>query len=198
MKLLVGLGNPGVNYENTRHNVGFLVIDALADEMGIEVTKKHGKSLLGQGHFDNCKVLLLKPQTFMNNSGEAVIEMLNFYKDRIEDLIVIHDDMDLDLGHIRFKAGGGTGGHNGLKSITSMLASNDYDRLRIGIGHPDDRNKVINYVLNNFKAEEKEILSKVIELSKEGLKKWCKHGVRKAMNDHNGQKIILSKENEDK
>lgn len=197
MKLLVGLGNPGDHYESTRHNIGFMIIDALAKEISIEVTKRKGKSLLGQGHFGDSKVLLLKPQTYMNNSGEAVLETINFYKDRIEELIIIHDDLDLDFGQIRFKAGGGTGGHNGLKSITAMLASSDYDRLRVGISHPDNKNKVVNYVLNDFSKQEKDILSKIIKLSIDGLKLWCKHGIEKSMNQYNGQKILLPQEKED-
>ena len=134
MYMIVGLGNPGKEYALTKHNVGFWVIDKIAEEMNIDVEKKQCQALTGTGFWEGKKVLLVKPQTYMNLSGQAVIQLLNYYNDKIDDIIVIHDDLDLEPGMIRFKQGGGAGGHNGIKSIASHLNSNDFDRLKLGIG----------------------------------------------------------------
>lgn len=185
MKLLVGLGNPGARYEKNRHNMGFMVIDALAQQGGVSVNKKQGQALIGQMFISGKKVLLVKPQTYMNLSGQAVMELLNYYQDRIDDIIVIHDDLDLEFGRLRFKRGGGTGGHNGLKSISRMLNSPDYSRLKIGIGKPPDAMKVENYVLSDFLPEESIDLPQLIQQSLEGLRTWCLEGIEKAMNKFN-------------
>ncbi len=185
MKLLVGLGNPGLRYERTRHNVGFMVVDALAGELGVTIKKKQGSALLGKGFISGKGILLAKPQTFMNRSGDAVLELLNFYRDTIEDLIVIHDDLDIDLGRLRFRDGGGTGGHNGLKSITARLNSADYARLKIGIGRPHGEMEVDSFVLSNFSVPESEVIANVVKTAAAGLKTWCWDGLEKAMNDFN-------------
>jgi len=185
LKLLVGLGNPGKRYEQTRHNVGFMVLDYLAAEMGVAINKKQCQSLLGQGIWAGEKVLLAKPQTYMNLSGEAVLEILNYYQDGIDDLIIIHDDLDLNFGRIRFKQGGGSGGHNGLKSISRLLNSEDYDRLKLGIGRNPEYMKVESYVLSDFLPEEKKLLPEMIRTAVQGLAVWCKYGITKAMNDFN-------------
>lgn len=186
MKLMVGLGNPGPRYEKTRHNIGFLVLESLAQEIGVSIAKKQCQSLVGQGSINGNQVLLAKPQTYMNKSGEAVLELVNYYKDRITDLIVVHDDLDLEFGRIRFKDGGGTGGHNGLKSITSLLNSSDYPRLKIGIGRNPANMKAENYVLSEFNAAERVVLPELIRVATQGLKTWVLEGVNKAMNDYNG------------
>lgn len=186
MKLIVGLGNPGIRYAQSRHNLGFMVVDSLAARWGLaKETKKH-HSLLFQGSFAGMKTMLVKPQTYMNRSGEAVMEIINYYHENIDDLIVIHDDLDLEFGRIRFKAGGGTGGHKGLNSITTMLNSSDYPRLKIGIGHPPPEMPVEAYVLSGFSAREKVVLPELIKTSAEGLECWCREGLDKAMNDYNG------------
>ncbi len=187
-KLLVGLGNPGVRYDKTRHNIGFMVIDRLAADLGIAVTKKQNQSLVGQGKISDEKVLLVKPQTYMNKSGEAVLELLNFYKDKITDLIIIHDDLDIDFGRIRFKADGGTGGHKGMQSITKMLASTDISRLKIGIGRPPEFIPVEDYVLSELGSSERNLLPQVLEESVAGLKYWCLSGIEKSMNEYNANK----------
>lgn len=186
MKLIIGLGNPGRKYANTRHNIGFMVLDELARALGCAVDKKHCRSLVGQGFSEGQKVLLAKPQTFMNNSGEAVLELLNYYQDSMDDLIVIHDDLDLEFGRIRFKTGGGTGGHNGLKSISHYLNSPDYDRLKIGIGRPKGFMQVESYVLSEFSSAEAVQLPKIIAAARDGLIIWAREGIRQAMNDLNG------------
>lgn len=190
MKLLVGLGNPGVRYEKTRHNIGFMVIDSLADSLGISLTKKQNQALIGQGFINSTKVILAKPQTYMNLSGEAVLEILHFYKDSIDDFIVIHDDLDLPFGKLRFRSGGSSGGHNGLKSITKMLNSQDFARLKMGIDRPDGFLKVESYVLSDFLKDEVEELPGLIKLATEGLKVWCLEGMDKAMNQFNPLNIM--------
>ena len=186
MYVIVGLGNPGKKYENTKHNVGFWVIDKLADKMGIAVDKKSCSSFLGKGLYQGKKILLAKPQTYMNLSGEAVIQILNFYDD-LEELLIIHDDLDLGEGDIRFKSGGGLAGHNGLKSIAQHLHSNDFERLRIGIGRPEQQ-KVVNYVLEPFGSEKKELIDKAVELAAAGVETWLKDGIQTAMNQYNQKK----------
>lgn len=185
MKLLVGLGNPGSRYANTRHNIGFMVLDKIAAEAGITISKKQNQSHLGQGIWLGQKVLLAKPQTYMNNSGEAVLELINYYQDGLTDLIVIHDDLDLDFGRIRFKQGGGTGGHNGLKSITRLLNSSDYDRLKVGIGRNPDFMKVESYVLSEFSTEEKKLLPVILTWAVQGIDTWVQKGITEAMNGYN-------------
>ena len=189
MKMIVGLGNPGAGYAQTRHNVGFMVIDKFATAYQLTINKKQGQSLLGQGFIEGQKVLLVKPQTFMNKSGEAVSEIINYYREGIEDLIIIHDDLDLDFGRLRFKRGGGTGGHNGLKSITKMLNSPEYSRLKIGIGHPPEFMPTEAYVLGSFPAKEKEEVPEIIKEAVEGLKTWLFEGVDVAMNKFNAFNI---------
>lgn len=191
MKMIVGLGNPGARYEKTRHNVGFMIIDAFAAGYDLKIDKKQGQSLLGLGLAGSEKVLLVKPQTYMNGSGEAVWEILNYYREGIEDLLVIHDDLDLDLGRLRFKRGGGSGGHNGLKSITQMLNSSEYSRLKIGLGRPPAFMCPENYVLGSFLEEERKILSAIMKYSLEGLKTWCEEGIDVAMNKFNAVNIEL-------
>lgn len=191
MKLVVGLGNPGRCYEKTRHNIGFAVAETLAEKWGITVNKKESQCLVGRGSVSGVKVLLAKPQTYMNRSGDAVLELLNYYQDAIEDLIVVHDDLDLEVGRIRFKSGGGSGGHNGLKSISARLNSDEYDRLKIGIGRPSDSTSVEHYVLSEFLPLEKKILPEIIKCCVTGLETWCLKGIQQAMNQFNATCLLL-------
>jgi len=158
MWLIVGLGNPGKEYEYTRHNIGFLVINHLIDQ-----TKAHPLSSSFCGElFKSSKLLFLKPATFMNNSGQSVQAVKQFYKVELDNIIVIHDDLDLPFGALRFKKGGGNGGHNGLKSIDKMVGK-DYMRVRMGIDRPIYKSQVADYVLNSFSQEENQHLSQWIE-----------------------------------
>lgn len=186
MFLILGLGNPGKKYEKTKHNVGFWVIDNLAEELGIDLTQKKFRSLFGTGTYKGNKVILIKPETYMNLSGEALSEVLNFYTDQIEDIIVVHDDLDLSKGVLKFKSGGGLAGHNGLKSIAQHLNSNDFDRVRIGIGRPEEK-KVVDYVLEPFKEGEAEVLE-ASRLAVDGIKVWIDEGIDKAMAGFNKKK----------
>ncbi len=170
--LLVGLGNPGPEYERTRHNIGFQVVDTLLEEglpnCSFSAFKKNFKGVSSEGMFQRQKIFLLKPLTYMNLSGDSVGAMMRFYKIPLDHILVIHDDLDLPLGTVRFKNDGGNGGHNGLKSITDHIG-NAYWRLRIGIGHPGAREKVTPYVLSPFTKEEDIVVSAVCERFSEFL-----------------------------
>jgi PTH1 family peptidyl-tRNA hydrolase len=163
MVLFVGLGNPGSQYEGTRHNIGFKVIDKLVDDSGrnnlpardISKTSFQGKL------YRSANTFFLKPTTFMNLSGKSLTAVKNFFKIELEELIVIHDDIDLPFGAVRFKKGGGHGGHNGLKSLDSMVGK-EYIRVRIGVGKPEHKSQVADYVLHDFSQEEQEVLDKLI------------------------------------
>ncbi len=162
MFLIVGLGNPGKEYENTRHNVGFMFADLLSRRYEFHHSKARFKSEISEGMIGGKKVLLQKPLTYMNLSGNAVLQAADFFKVPIENIIVIHDDLDLALGKIRVKTGGGAGGHNGLKDIDARLGK-EYMRIRIGIGHPGDRDAVSAYVLSRFSPDDRQIIDEIAD-----------------------------------
>lgn len=159
--LIVGLGNPGPQYALTRHNVGFMQLDILADDYHFSPQVRKGKSLIREGRFGDRKVLLVKPLTYMNLSGHAVAELVTFYKISLDNVYVIHDDLDLEPFKVRLKKGGGAGGHNGLKSLDSTVGK-EYWRLRIGVGRPDDKKNVSNYVLSPFSSSEQDTLADLL------------------------------------
>ncbi len=185
MKMIIGLGNPGKEYAQTKHNVGFMVIDAIADALNVAVEKKQCQALTQTANWDGEKILLVKPQTFMNLSGQAVMELLHYYNDRIDDLLVIHDDLDLPPGQLRFKQGGGAGGHNGIKNIIAHLNSNDFDRLKIGIGRGNYDTK--DYVLTPFHGEDKKAIEEAVQTAVDAVKVWLEEGVGPAMNRYNSK-----------
>jgi peptidyl-tRNA hydrolase, PTH1 family len=158
MKLIIGLGNPGKQYLFTRHNVGFMLQDVLAHVYGCSSWQSKFQGLVSTGAIAGHKVVLLKPQTFMNLSGQSVQAAAAFYKIKPEDMLVVHDELDLALGHLKYKKGGSDAGHNGLKSITAALGAN-YGRLRIGIGRPEHKSEVSSYVLNPFDASQSLIIA---------------------------------------
>ncbi len=161
MFLIVGLGNPGTEYAKTRHNVGFMVADALADKYGFSPFRNKFDGLIAEGKIGSEKVYLLKPQTYMNLSGNSVVKAAAFYKILPQNIVVIHDDMDLPVGKLKAKIGGGAGGHNGLKSIDAAVTPN-YNRIRIGVGHPQGSGEaVVNYVLGGFSKTDAEAIEKV-------------------------------------
>ena len=162
MKLLVGLGNPGAKYEQTRHNIGFFIVDQIAKKYSSENWRKKFQGVVCNCDINTFKVLILKPETFMNNSGLSVLEASKFFKINPADIIVIHDDLDLQPGQLRIKTAGGHAGHNGLKSIHQLLGPS-YNRIRIGIGHPGDRDKVSSFVLSNFLQTDKSWLGKITQ-----------------------------------
>jgi peptidyl-tRNA hydrolase, PTH1 family len=155
--LIIGLGNPGPKYQYTRHNVGFEYVDALSDALGFSEYSTKFSGLIASKIISSNKIFLLKPQTYMNLSGECVSKAVHFYKIDLDEIFVIHDDLDLELGKVKMKKGGGAGGHNGLKSIDQHIGK-DYHRIRIGIGKPNNKMDVSNYVLGNFSASEQEVI----------------------------------------
>lgn len=182
MKLIVGLGNPGARYEESRHNIGFLVVDRLASAHQIPISTKRFKALLGEGSIDSREVILLKPMTFMNLSGEAVKKAIPFFHVGPEDLMVIHDDLDLSLGRIRFKQRGGDGGHLGVRSIIESIGVNSFLRLKVGIGRPPRGIDPAEYVLGDFTLEEQSFLKQALDQATEAIRVMLKEGLQTAMN----------------
>jgi PTH1 family peptidyl-tRNA hydrolase len=163
MLLLVGLGNPGARYARQRHNIGFMALDAVARAYDFAPWRSKFSSLISEGQLGGVKVLLQKPQTFMNLSGHAVAEAARFYKVPLEQIVVCHDELDLVAGKVRIKTGGGVAGHNGLRSIAAQLGSPDFKRVRIGIGHPGDKDRVTPHVLGEFSAEDREWVGRLLD-----------------------------------
>ena len=155
MRLVVGLGNPGARYAGNRHNIGFMAAEAIAHRHGLPPWRRRFQGLVTEGPIGSGRALLLMPGTFMNESGRAVVEAAQFYKLGVDDIVVLHDELDLPAGKLRMKIGGGNAGHNGLRSITAHVG-NEYRRARLGIGHPGDKNEVHNYVLNDFAKNERD------------------------------------------
>ncbi|MFA5423803.1 MAG: aminoacyl-tRNA hydrolase [Phycisphaerae bacterium] len=185
MKMIVGLGNPGKQYADTRHNIGFKVIDAVASALGTDVKKRKFGARLGDTDFQGEKLILLKPWTFMNNSGEPVATAAGFYKLPLKDLLIVADDMALESGVIRIRAKGSAGGHNGLKSIIAALGSEEFSRLRCGIGSAGD-NEAYDYVLSAVPVGERAIMQTAVEQARDAVLCWVRKGVEAAMNEFNG------------
>lgn len=177
MFLVAGLGNPGAEYANTRHNIGFMAVDEIHDRYKFSPFKNKFDALVAEGHIGGEKVLLLKPQTYMNLSGNAVVKAALFYKILPENIIVIHDDIDLATGQMKAKCGGGAGGHNGLKSIDSHITP-AYNRIRIGVGHPVGKGpEVADYVLGHFAKNEQPIIEKCIETAPDAVEVLIRNGL---------------------
>ena len=192
MMLVVGLGNPGKQYTLTKHNVGFLVVDELGKRVGIDIKKNKFQSLYGEGLLEGNKILLLKPQTYMNRSGEAVSGASDFYKIPPENIVVIHDEMDISLGKIMIKPGGGSAGNNGIKSIISHLGSKDFIRVRIGIGKPGTKSDGTTHVLSGFSKSESTTVEDSILTAADAVLEIMNNGLQSAMNKYN----IKSENNE--
>ena len=186
MYIIAGLGNPGSMYENTRHNMGFKAIDAMASEFGIDVNRAKFKGLIGEGRIGTEKVILLKPQTYMNLSGQSVREIMNFYKIPEENLIVIYDDFDLPIGSIRVRKSGGPGTHNGMKSVVQELGSRKFPRVRVGIGSSDG--STIQFVIGKVGKDEQQILNEAAEAAASAAADIIRIGIENAMNIHNTRK----------
>jgi PTH1 family peptidyl-tRNA hydrolase len=189
VKLIIGLGNPGREYSGTRHNVGFAVLGTLAREHGINFDKRCCHSRAGEGRIGEQQVVLAKPQTFMNLSGEAVAALMRKYKVKLGDILVIHDDLDLPLGKVRIRANGSAGGHNGLKSIIGSIGSMEFARLKIGIGRPEnagiERRDVIDHVLSDFDAVDRKIAEEAIDRAVEAVEAIIEQDLETAMNQFN-------------
>lgn len=185
--LVIGLGNPGREYRETRHNIGFMVIDKLCAELGGSLGRVQSKALVGIGKMEGQKIILAKPQTFMNLSGQAVGGLMRFYKVPISQLIIAHDDLDLPLGSIRLRPGGGSAGQKGMGSIIQQLGTQDFARLRLGIGRPPGQMDPAAYVLQRFSNAEQEVLSMVLDRAVSAVQTFVRDGLDAAMNLHNGK-----------
>ena len=185
MYLIVGLGNPEKDYANTRHNMGFWAINEIAKANNIEISKSKFKGLYGDGIIQGEKVILLKPQTYMNLSGESIREISEFYKLNNENIIVIYDDIDTEKGNIRIRKKGGPGSHNGMKSIVQNMQTTEFARIRVGIGQPEFKNDMINYVIGNISEEEEKILQQGTKKAAKAVEEILKNGIDIAMNKYN-------------
>jgi PTH1 family peptidyl-tRNA hydrolase len=188
--LIVGLGNPGLKYQWTRHNAGFMVLDRLSDLAGIPVARKRYSGLYGEGSWNGAHLLLLKPQTFMNLSGRSVSEAMRFHKLSFKDLVVIHDDLDIPFGSVKLKEGGGHAGHNGLRSLVSELGGGGFVRVRVGIGRPR-YGDAADYVLSNFAKDEISQLPRLVDNLIALLALYIRDGLGKAMTFYNNRDLLI-------
>lgn len=193
MYVIVGLGNPGREYADTKHNVGFRVIDKLADQYNIDVSKFKHKAFIGDGMISGKKVLLVKPQTYMNLSGESVKEIMSFYKVPIENMIVIYDDTSLELGMIRIREKGSAGGHNGIKNIISHMGTDTFNRVKVGIGEKPNGWDLADYVLAKFTEDEKAGIESGIDKASQAAGIFISLGIKDAMNKFNAKQKIKAK-----
>ncbi|RMG99597.1 MAG: aminoacyl-tRNA hydrolase [Aquificota bacterium] len=187
LKLIVGLGNPGKDYERTRHNVGFMVVDELVRRLGVKTYSQECLSHLYKVNFMGRQVLLAKPQTYMNNSGLAVFNLLEDYKISPQEMLVVYDDLDLPLGKLRLRLKGSSGGHHGVESIIREIKTEDFPRLKIGIGRPRDKSKVVEYVLSPFEKHEEDTLLRVLDRASSCLTRCLEFGLEESMNYCNVQ-----------
>lgn len=185
MRVIVGLGNPGNQYKGTRHNVGFDVIDYLADSHNIDIHKIKHKAMIGEGMIGQEKVMLVKPQTFMNLSGRSILEILQFYKIKPEQMIIVYDDIDIEIGRLRIRTKGSAGTHNGMKSVLYEIQSDVFPRIRVGIGKPEYAD-LIHYVMGKFSQEDRELIDAAIKKAAEAIETIIKEGMNMAMNRYNG------------
>lgn len=194
MYYIVGLGNPGLQYENTRHNAGFISIDYLARKYSIDVRKIKFKSLIGQGVISGHKVMLVKPQTYMNNSGEAIREIYKYFDFEHDKLIVIYDDIDIDFGSIRIRKKGSAGTHNGMKSIIYNLEFDDFPRIKVSVGKKPSYMDLANFVLSGFSKDEAKIIEQEVELASDAIEMILEEGIDKAMSIYNSKRLVEDNE----
>ena len=184
--LLVGLGNPGREYRDTRHNVGFMAIDRMCTTFAVKLSRLQSKALVGTGLYEGYKIVLAKPQTFMNLSGQAVSSLLRFYRIPHNQLLVFHDEIDLPVGTIRIRPEGGSAGNRGLESIIQQLGTQEFPRLRIGVGRPPGQKAAANYVLKGFSKDDLEIIDIVLDRTVDAARIFMREGLDAAMNQFNG------------
>ncbi|MFR7353463.1 aminoacyl-tRNA hydrolase [Anaerococcus obesiensis] len=190
MYYIVGLGNPGIQYENTRHNAGFITIDYLARKYSIDVRKIKFKSLIGQGVISGHKVMLVKPQTYMNNSGEAIREIYKYFDFDHDKLIVIYDDIDIDFGSIRIRKKGSAGTHNGMKSIIYNLEFDDFPRIKVAVGKKPSYMDLANFVLSGFSKQEAKIIEEEVKLTSDAIEMILEEGIEKTMSMFNSKRLV--------
>ena len=185
MYIIVGLGNPGDRFTQTKHNIGFITVDYLAEQLGIKVNKVKHKALIGEGTIGGEKVMLVKPQTFMNLSGQSVMDIVGFYKVPLENLIVIYDDIDLPVGKVRIRPSGSSGTHNGMRNIIYLLGKQNFPRVRIGVGKQPDYMDLADYVMTKFTGEEVPLMEEAVKRSALAAEEIVKSGINIAMNKYN-------------
>jgi PTH1 family peptidyl-tRNA hydrolase len=184
--LVVGLGNPGREYRQNRHNVGFMALDRLAERLGISFSRLESKALVTKGDYQSRRIILAKPQTYMNLSGQPTRALLNFYKVPLPNLLVVYDDVVLPLGSLRMRPGGGSAGQKGMASIIERLGSQDFPRLRLGIGRPPGRLDAASYVLQDFSPGEKDAVTAALDRAVQAILTFASEGLEAAMNRFNG------------
>ncbi|MGD8426676.1 MAG: aminoacyl-tRNA hydrolase [Balneolaceae bacterium] len=185
MSLIIGLGNPGSKYAGTRHNIGFELIDKLAQSMSVRMGTGKGPYLVGKGACSGTPIYLIKPTTYMNNSGDAVRQALQWYKEEISNCLVCYDDLNLELGTIRLRSNGSAGGHNGIKDIIKRLGTDAFPRLRIGIGNDFARGQQVNHVLSPFSDEEQKVIDSTLDRAADAACCFVREGIEQAMNKFN-------------
>lgn len=185
MILVVGLGNPGKEYSLSKHNIGFMVVDELANRLGVSLNKIGFTSVYGEALFEEKKVVLLKPQTYMNRSGKSVSEFVGFFKILARDVISVYDEMDLTFGNLKIKVGGGSAGHNGIESIITSIGDDSFIRVRVGIGKPGQKSETVSHVLSRFRKDEKKIVEDALGRAADAVLEIIARGVENAMNKFN-------------
>jgi PTH1 family peptidyl-tRNA hydrolase len=188
--LIIGLGNPGREFEHNRHNVGFMLLNRLSGRLGDGFGKVESKALVAKSNYLGERVFLVKPQTFMNNSGTAISSLVRYYKIALENSLVAYDDVDLPLGTIRLRPSGGSAGQKGMQSIIERLGTDEFPRLRIGTSRPPGRMEAADYVLQDFPTDETELLTDTLDRAVEAVLTFIQYGIERAMNDFNGQSTI--------
>ena len=189
MKLIVGVGSPGSTYKDTRHNIGFKAVDVIGNACGIKISKKKFFSQIGTGKIKPYDVILAKPLTYVNNSGEAVKGLLHYFSLTPKELIVVHDDIDLEKGILKIKERGGDGGHNGLRSIINLLQTDNFIRIRLGIGRPESKEDVVDYVLSSFDKKDQEWVQPLLDRAKTAVETLLLKGIMNAMNEFNKRRM---------
>lgn len=188
--LIVGLGNPGEEYKNTRHNVGFMAIDKLAEYLNVSLSSHRAKALVGKTNFQGKAVFLVKPLTYMNHSGFAVRQLANYFKIPVQNIMIVYDDVDLPIGTIRLKAKGGSGGHKGMQSIIDHMGTQEIKRLRIGIGRPPGKKQAADYVLKPFRTKELTEIEIALVKTKDAILEYLTNGIESAMTRYNQVEIL--------
>jgi PTH1 family peptidyl-tRNA hydrolase len=191
LRLVVGLGNPGNAYSKTRHNAGFMVVDEISDAFSIALEKQKFDTRFGIGSVNGVKIVLAKPMAYMNRSGPQVQNIAGYFRILCEDMLVVHDDIDLAFGRLKIKEKGGDGGHKGVRSIIDAFGGGDFTRLRIGVGRPDAENDAADYVLGKFTLEERKVLSQIITAAKDAIVTILCKGTKEGMNRFNDKRILI-------
>lgn len=192
LRLVVALGNPGDAYLKTRHNAGFMVVDEVAEAFSIPLVKRKFDTIFGRGSVDGVEVILIKPMAFMNLSGPPVLKIANYFKILCEDMLAIHDDIDLAFGRLKINEKGGDGGHKGVRSLMDAFGGGDFVRLRVGVGRPEARISAADYVLNGFSAKEKEVLDQITTKARDAVVTILCKGTKEGMNRFNNKRILIS------